>query len=71
VLINICDRLKDSALKNVMLVTFGTGLSVASCILDLHETYNGGVQFLKATPNLQTRQELIEEWTKYVAGKNI
>jgi len=70
VLVNICDRLKDSAPNNVMFVTFGSGLSVASCILDLHKTYNGGVQLLKATTNLQTRQDLIEEWTKYIAGKN-
>ncbi|MCL1959611.1 MAG: ketoacyl-ACP synthase III [Spirochaetes bacterium] len=70
VLVNVCDRLKDSTPANVMFVTFGSGLSVASCILDLHETYNGGVQLLKETPNLQTRQDLIEEWTKYLADKN-
>jgi len=70
VLVNICDRVKDSAPTNVMFVTFGSGLSVGSCILDLHETYNGGVQLLKVMPNLQTRQDLIEEWTKYLAGKN-
>ena len=66
VLVNFCDKMKDSFVGNVQLITFGVGLSVASCVLDLSRAYNGGVQLIKASPDLQTRQQLIEEWTEFL-----
>jgi len=71
VLVNVCDTMKNSPLRNVHLITFGVGLSVASCILDLSQAYNGGVHLIGAPAEARTRRQLIEEWVDYLERGNV
>ncbi len=66
----ICDQLKDKNVKDIMLVTFGVGLSWGTCIVDFSNVFNGGVQFFEIPENLPTRAELIEKWIGYFKGEN-
>lgn len=66
VLVNYCDQLKKISPRYVQLVTFGVGLSVGSCILDTSRTSNGGVHLLSASPDFQTRENLIATWKSHI-----
>lgn len=69
VLVNFCDIMLGKPRKNVFFVSFGVGMSLASCILDLSKAYNGGCQLIKAPKNLQTREDLINMWTAYLKSE--
>ncbi len=62
---NICDCLCSKQVKNVLLATFGIGLSFSFGIVDLSDTKNGGVSFYKKPEDMPSRQEQIDYWIKY------
>lgn len=66
VLVNYCDQMKNKSCKEIMLVSFGVGLSAASCIINLQDAYNGGVSLFKTPENIQSRDEQIKEWVKFI-----
>lgn len=70
VLVNFCDQMYNKDSNDVLFVTFGVGLSVATCILNFHDTYNGGVCLMK-TPPCKTRDELVSDWVKYLESGNV
>ena len=51
-----------------MLVTFGVGLSWASTIVNLDNTYISDVKFMKNKKTL-SREEQIDCWIKYFKGE--
>ena len=69
VVTNICDQLKNKEVKNVVLATFGVGLSYAFSLIDLSKTKIFG--FDKYIPKTKpyTREELIQNWIKYFKGE--
>lgn len=71
VLVNLCDQCYNKNLRNVLMITFGVGLSVGTCILNLEDSYNGGIHFMKTLDNVTTREDLIKEWTEYLKLGNI
>ena len=71
VLVNFCDQMKGKSVKNVLMVTFGGGLSVGTCILDFSETYNGGICYMKTPQALLTREQLVQEWVDYLSKGNV
>jgi 3-oxoacyl-[acyl-carrier-protein] synthase-3 len=71
VLMNYCDQMQGKECVHVAFVSFGVGLSIASCILDLRSAYNGGVAFYEKPSNVPTREELIRKWVSYYEGNDI
>ncbi len=71
VMTNLCDQGFGKDFKNVLMVTFGVGLSVGTCILNLENSYNGGIHFMKTPENVKTREDLIKEWTEYLKLGNV
>lgn len=67
VLLNYCDQ-SGKGISTVLMATFGVGLSVSSCILDVKSTWNGGVHFYKTPENVMSREEQIKRWTNYLKG---
>mgnify|MGYP002601083090 CR=1 FL=1 len=65
----ICDQLKDKKVNDIMLVTFGIGLSWGTCIVDFGNVVNCGVQFMKTPEKIKTRSEITEYWIKYFKGE--
>lgn len=70
VLVNFCDMMAEKDIKDILFVSFGVGLSVASCILDFSKAYNGGCRLLKTPENLATREDLINMWTAYLKNED-
>lgn len=70
VLINLCDEMVGKSPEDVLLVSFGVGLSTASCILNLKDTYNGGVHFFKSELNPESRAKLIDYWSRFIRNEN-
>ena len=71
VLVDLCHHYKNLKPQNVLMVSFGVGLSVASCVLNLKNTFNGGVIQLKTPDNIPSRDQLIREWCNYLASGNV
>ena len=69
VLSNICDVLQNKKVKDVMLVSFGVGLSWGCCIINVEDTYNGGVIKYKLPDYIPTREERVNKWIKYYKGE--
>lgn len=67
----ITDQLKNKKVSNIMLITFGVGLSWGTCILNLEQTYNGGIKFFQTPKNIPTREELINYWIKYYKNEEL
>ena len=65
----LADCLKGKEVKDIMLITFGVGLSWGSAILDFSKTYNGGIKKYKSSQNKPSRDELINYWIKYNNGE--
>lgn len=61
VLVNYCDQMFGKVSNSTLFVSFGVGLSVASCKLDLSDTINGGVTLYKTPDCIQSRDQLISE----------
>ncbi len=70
VLVNFCDMMAEKDIKDILFVSFGVGLSVASCILDFSKAYNGGCRLLKTPENLATREDLINMWAAYLKNED-
>lgn len=66
---NICDALSDKKVKNIVLATFGIGLSFSFAMIDMSETVNGGVNFYKTPKDMPSRKEQIDHWIKYFKGE--
>lgn len=71
VLVNFCDQMSGKEVKDIAFVSFGVGLSVGSAILNFEQTNNMGIKYYKNPINPVTRQNLIDEWTKYIKGETI
>lgn len=69
VVTNICDKLSDKSVSTTMFVTFGTGLSWGSCIVDLKNTYIGKIDIFKPEKTIPTRTEMIQHWIKEFKGE--
>lgn len=64
----LCDSLKDKQIKDVMLSAFGVGLSWGSVIINLADTKNLGIRFMKNKP-MPSREDMIKTWTKLFKGE--
>ncbi len=64
----LCDSLKDKQIKDVMLSAFGVGLSWGSAIINLADTKNLGIRFMKNKP-MPSREDMIKTWTKLFKGE--
>ncbi len=69
VISNICDVCKDKTINNLMMVTFGVGLSWGTAVMNFKKTYNGGISFYKQNKKPMSREEQIEYWIKYFKGE--
>ncbi len=66
VLINFCDVMEGREVNDVLFISFGVGLSTASCILNLQGTRNLGVRLYSNNGKTRTREELIQYWVKFI-----
>lgn len=67
---NICDQLYDRQNnKNVLLASFGVGLSYGFAILDYSETKILNIEQFKQIREKYSRKELVENWIKYFKGE--
>lgn len=66
---NICDILVNKKLNEVMLLTFGVGLSWGSSILNFQYLYNGGIQKMPINDSIKSRAEQIKTWIQYYKGE--
>lgn len=65
----VCDQLYGKTVKNIMLLSFGVGLSWGASIQDFSNTVNMGIEFMKIPEKLPTRQELAQQWISYFKGE--
>lgn len=65
VLSNICDVLEYRAINNLMMVTFGVGLSWGTAIVNFANSHNGGISFYKHTKKTTSGKEQVDYWIKY------
>lgn len=70
VLVNFCDVMSGKTVKDILLVAFGVGMSLSSCILDFSKTYNGGCRLIKTPEHIATREDLINMWTAYLKNED-
>lgn len=70
VLVNYCDQMKGKENENVLLIAFGVGLSTSSVVLNLKDSFNEGIYFYQTPEKVQTRSEMIQEWTNFLERKN-
>lgn len=68
VLTVICDALKDKRAQEVLLCTFGVGLSWGSAIVNIKNTNNLGIRFMK-NKSMPSRDEITKKWIKYFKGE--
>lgn len=66
----LCDQLFGRLADKVVLCTFGVGLSWGTCLLNLGNMHNGGINIFKAPKNIQTRAEQTDYWIKYFKGED-
>ena len=65
---NICDAAPKD-INKLMLVTFGTGLSWASAVVNYNQTKNFGMETFINPEHIPTREEVIEYWVKKFKGE--
>ena len=70
VTMDICRQLSQSPAQNVCLATFGVGLSWGFCLVDLEDTYIGGIRLYKTPESNMTRQQKIDYWISYFKEGN-
>ena len=68
VLMNFCDEMKNRNFSKIAFISFGVGLSTASCVLNLTPEVNLGVRFYKPTDDIETRKQTIDKWIKFIKG---
>lgn len=66
---NLCDMLHGKKLNEIMLVTFGVGLSWGSAILNFENTSISDIAIYKSKKENLNRKELIEYWANAVKNK--
>lgn len=66
---NICDQLNNKKLNNVLLSTFGTGLSWGAAILNFKNINIYDIEKFQPNEKFETREELIEHWIKHFKGE--
>ena len=67
---NISDKLSNKGKKNnIVLASFGVGLSYAFALLDLSETKIFEIQKYAPNKKIYSRREIIENWIKYFKGE--
>ena len=66
----LCDQSENKSLKNVVLCTFGIGLSWGGAAVDLSGVYNGGISIYVSPDNKPSRLEQINHWIKHFRGEN-
>lgn len=69
VLTVLCDVLFNKKPNNIILCSFGVGLSWASCLINISDTYNGGISIYVPLKDIKTKQEQTEYWVNYVKGE--
>jgi 3-oxoacyl-[acyl-carrier-protein] synthase-3 len=65
----LCDQLVGRPVKNVVLCTFGIGLSWGTCLLDLSGMHNGGISTYIPPSNRLSREEQIAHWINCFKGE--
>ncbi len=70
VTMDICHSLKDRQMKAVCLATFGVGLSWGFSLVNMENTYIGGVRLYQTPEDKMTREEKIKYWISYFKGGN-
>ncbi len=63
VAVNVCDALWGKNVKNILLCTFGVGLSWGNAIINFENVKNLGIEQYPFTPK-EKREDLIEYWKK-------
>lgn len=66
IITNMCDNIEYARKPNIMLVSFGVGLSWGNAIVDLKSTQILGIKTYKSPDNALTRQETIEYWVNKI-----
>lgn len=66
---NICDSISLSNPKNVLLASFGVGLSYGFSILDFSKTNIFEIELFENPQNIKAREELVSDWIKYFKGE--
>ena len=69
IITNICDNIEATKKSNVMLVSFGVGLSWGNAVVDLTSTKILGIQTYKTRDDALTRQETIEYWVNRIKNE--
>lgn len=69
VVTNICHILVNKKLNDIMLLTFGVGLSWGSSILNFQYLYNGGIKKMPLDKYIKSRAEQIDAWVQYYKGE--
>lgn len=67
--VNICDQLSQREHKDVVLASFGVGLSYAFAQLNLKDCQIFDIETYKTPKNHPTRKEMIDYWIKYFKGE--
>lgn len=70
VLVNFCDQMYGKNYSDILFVSFGVGLSTGSCILNLADAFNGGVNIFNTPKNVPSREDMIQDWISYIKGDN-
>ena len=66
---DVCHNLHDRKLHNVCITGFGVGLSWASVLLDMSQTFVGAVETYATPEGKMTREEKIKYWISYFKGE--
>jgi 3-oxoacyl-[acyl-carrier-protein] synthase-3 len=69
VVTDVCHNLHDRKLHNVCITGFGVGLSWASVLLDMSQTFVGAVETYATPEGKMTREEKIKYWISYFKGE--
>jgi len=69
VVTDVCHNLHGKKLQKVCVTGFGVGLSWASVLLDLGQTFIGPVEEYKTPDGKMTREEKIRYWISYFKGE--
>ena len=69
VVTDVCHNLHGKKLQKVCVTGFGVGLSWASVLLDLGQTFIGPVEAYKTPDGKMTREEKIRYWISYFKGE--
>lgn len=67
--VNICDQLSQREHKDIVLASFGVGLSYAFAQLNMKDCKIFDIQTYKIPENHPTREEQIDYWVKYFKGE--